>query len=304
MIIPVYKPDASILSLFQKIREQTHPVNKIIVMETRDEGIEKGSPYLEEAAEKYSNIQVIPVQKKLFDHGNTRRQAVLYSEAEYFVMMTQDAIPVDNLLIESLLSHLEFGEAVIAYARQLPKENCGITERYTRGFNYPETSRRKTEKDLENLGIKTFFCSNVCAAYNRSIYDEQGGFVTKTIFNEDMIYAAGVIRHGYAVYYDANALVYHSHNYTGKEQLHRNFDLGVSQAEYPQVFCDVPSEGEGIKMVKKTLKYLREQNFNKEIFPYIYQSGCKYLGYLLGKNYKKLPHGLVLRLSMNPDYFM
>ena len=36
---------------------------------------------------------------------------------------------------------------------------------------------------------KTYFCSNVCAAYKKSIYEEIGGFVKKAIFNEDMIYA-------------------------------------------------------------------------------------------------------------------
>ena len=50
-----------------------------------------------------------------------------------------------------------------------------------RNFNYPEQSKIKTKADLETLGIKTFFCSNVCAAYNRKIFDELGGFVKHTI---------------------------------------------------------------------------------------------------------------------------
>lgn len=37
--------------------------------------------------------------------------------------------------------------------------------------------------------FKTFFCSNVCAMYRRSIYEKLGGFVKHTIFNEDMIFA-------------------------------------------------------------------------------------------------------------------
>ena len=36
--------------------------------------------------------------------------------------------------------------------------------------------------------------------------------------------------------YEAEARVLHSHNYTNMQQLRRNFDLGVSQAEHPEVF--------------------------------------------------------------------
>ena len=40
----------------------------------------------------------------------------------------------------------------------------------------PLESRVKTKEDLDTLGIKTFFCSNVCSAYRRSEYDAMGGF--------------------------------------------------------------------------------------------------------------------------------
>ena len=61
------------------------------------------------------------------------------------------------------------------------------------------------QKILRRLGIKTFFCSNVCAAYRREIYEELGGFVKHTIFNEDMIYAAKAVEAGYAIAYAADA---------------------------------------------------------------------------------------------------
>ena len=77
-----------------------------------------------------------------------------------------------------------------------------------------------------------------------------------TIFNEDMIYAAGVIQAGYAIAYAADAKVIHSHNYSGWQQFTRNFDLGVSHVQYPAVFDGVPPEGEGMKLVKKTAVYL------------------------------------------------
>lgn len=77
-----------------------------------------------------------------------------------------------------------------------------------------------------------------------------------TIFNEDMIFAAGMIQKGYSLAYCADARVIHSHNYSGLEQLHRNFDLAVSQADHPEIFQNVPSEKEGMRLVIDTARYL------------------------------------------------
>ena len=38
-----------------------------------------------------------------------------------------------------------------------------------------------------------------------------------------------------AIAYVAEARVVHSHNYTNRQQLHRNFDLAVSQADHPEI---------------------------------------------------------------------
>lgn len=81
----------------------------------------------------------------------------------------------------------------MAYARQLPKNDCHIVEQYTRQFNYPEQSRVNTKADIPTLGIKTFFCSDVCAAYRRDLFEELGGFESPVIFNEDMFFAANAM---------------------------------------------------------------------------------------------------------------
>ena len=152
------------------------------------------------------------------------------------------------------------------------------------------------------LGIKTYFCSNVCAAYKRDIFEQLGGFVNHTIFNEDMIYAAGVIQACYAIAYAADAKVIHSHNYSGWQQFTRNFDLGVSHVQYPAVFDGVPPEGEGMKLVKKTAVYLAKTA--PWLLPkLIWQSGMKWLGYRFGKKYQKLPPGLVRFCSLQKGYW-
>ena len=87
--------------------------------------------------------------------------------------------------------------------------------------------------------------------------------------------------------------VYHSHNYSCMQQFHRNFDLGVSQAEHPEVFEGVPSEGEGIRLVKKSMAYLLKTGHVWLIPGLFLQSTSKYAGYFLGKRYKKLPEKMI-----------
>ena len=246
VIIPAYRPGAEFLELIDRLERQTLPVSKILVMNTRSQ------VNVEKLLADRPEIQVVSLEKNEFDHGGTRDRAARLSEADYLLFLTQDALPADAHLVERLAAAFGDKRVKAAYARQLPKEDCRELERYTRNFNYPEKSRIKTAADLPELGIKTFFCSNVCAMYERETYLAQGGFPRRTIFNEDMIYAGGLIQSGYAIAYAADAEVIHSHNYSGREQFHRNFDLAVSQAEHPEIFGGVASEGEGIRLVKKT----------------------------------------------------
>jgi rhamnosyltransferase len=103
-----------------------------------------------------------------------------------------------------------------------------------------------------------------------------------------MIYAAKVIENGYKIAYAAEAEVIHSHNYSALQQFHRNFDLGVSQKEHPEIFEGIKSESEGIRLVKKTAAHLWKNKCKMQILPMIIQSGFKFLGYRFGKNYTKL----------------
>ncbi len=303
VIIPVYKPDHTFRSLLERLGKQSYPVRRIIIMNTDD------SYWKEEEYSHISNLEVHHVTKPEFDHGATRNQGAGYSEADVMVFMTDDAVPADTHLIGELVKGLcqegNNGETVVmAYARQLPNKNCGLAEQYTRSFNYPEKSRVKTEKDLEELGIKTFFASNVCCAYKRDWFLKAGGFVERAIFNEDMIYAGTAVRHRkQAIAYCAEAKVYHSHNYGCIEQLKRNFDLAVSQADHPEVFGGIRSESEGIRLVKNTCSWLISQKKPWLIPGVIIKSGFKYLGYLLGKSYRSLPSWLILRLTMNRGFW-
>lgn len=313
VIIPVYKPDKKLERLLAMLLQQTLRPAKIILMNTEAEGYSVSDlrERVEQVAAKNDNrvlpsveIRIVRVEKKDYDHGGTRNLAVAkYSRADFFLCMTQDVIPADTLLIESLMKCFREEEVGAAYARQMASENASFPERFLRLHNYPAESRRKTKDDKESLGIKTYMISNACAMYRRSRYDELGGFVTDTIFNEDMIFGASLIEAGDAICYCAKARVYHTHNYGLTAQFKRSFDMAVSQKDYPEVFRQVSSEKEGFRYVKEAAEYCMSQRSYGTLFRFLADAAARYAGFFLGKHYKCLPEKVVLGCTLQPSYW-
>lgn len=297
VLIPVYRPDGKLTELLKRLKMQNYPIHRVILMNTE----EKHFPT--ELTGIWDRVEVYHLAKEEFDHGGTRDRGVRMSTADLVLCMTQDAMPADETLIEELVKPFDDPEVWAAYARQLPNEDCREVEKYTRSFNYPEKSMVKTKEDLDRLGIKTFFCSNVCAAWRREKYLELGGFVKHTIFNEDMILAGTMIKQGGKIAYCAKAKVIHSHNYSAFQQFHRNFDLAVSQTMYPEVFGGIRSESEGIKLVKKSLSYCIKIGKPWLMIQVVTQSAGKFLGYKMGQQYRSLPMWLILRCTMSPSFW-
>lgn len=298
IIIPTYKPEKKFDILISRLLRQNYPIQKIIIVHT------KSGRFPWETVGLSKKISVIEIAPEEFDHGATRNMAVKLSDAEIVVCMTQDAIPQNDELIEHLVEPFNDERVGCTYARQLPDEDCDLIERYTRQFNYPVEKSIKDIHSVKEMGIKAYFCSNVCAAYRRDYYDEAGGFIKKAIFNEDMIMAGHMLQLGYKCVYAADAVVIHSHNYSCIQQFKRNFDLAVSQIENPKVFAGIKSENEGIKLVISTAAYLIREKKPWLLVSLIVKSGFKYIGFLLGKNYKKLPLRIILRCSLNQKYWI
>lgn len=301
VIIPVYRPDEKLEKLIEKLNGQTVRPSNVYFMQTRTEAQEDKRVRI--LLERCHNAVITEIDKNDFDHGGTRNQGASMSDAAYMLFMTQDAVPVNADLIERLLQAMENTQVGAAYGRQLPNDEVGVVERYTREFNYPRESRLKSKEDLEELGIKTYFCSNVCALYRKSVYEQMGGFVLHTIFNEDMIMASQIIQAGYKIAYVAEAEVVHAHKYTYRQQFSRNFDMAVSQQQYREIFDGIKSESEGIRLVKNTVKYLLSKGKWYLIPDLILQSGFKYMGYRKGRNYEKLSRKKILKYSMNKAYW-
>ena len=166
VIIPTYRPDEKWNRQIAGLLRQTYPPRRVLIVKT-GEPLERQEDVRARFARQGIPAEFMSVTPEEFDHGGTRHMAAERCDGDLLLFMTDDAVPADCFLIENLAKAFSQESVAAAYARQLPDQTCRVIERYTRSFNYPEESRVKTAADLEELGIKTFFCSNVCAMYRR-----------------------------------------------------------------------------------------------------------------------------------------
>lgn len=244
VIIPTLNAGGAIDNLLKKLSEQTSSISEIIIVDS------ESSDDTLSICKNNAAVQVINIKRSDFDHGKTRDLAFRQSKGDIVVFLTQDAIPADRFFIEKLIVPLADEHVAVSTGRQLPKADATKMEKLVRSFNYPAESHIRSKDDLPQMGIKTFFCSDVCAAYKRSIFLRLGGFEYPLKTNEDMFFAAKAINAGYCIAYAADAQVFHSHNFTLREQYNRNYIQGYEIERHRAELGKVKQESEGIKLVK------------------------------------------------------
>ena len=243
VIIPTLNAEAQLPGLLEMLAAQTRAIHEIIVVDSASDdgtvGICKGN----------DAVDLIRIERSEFDHGRTRDMALRKSAGDIVVFLGQDAVPANGELLDRLIAPLGEDKVAVSTGRQLPKADASKMERLVRAFNYPERSHIRSKEDVPRMGIKAFFCSDVCAAYDRESYLKLGGFLYPVRTNEDMFFAATAIREGYRVAYAADALVYHSHDLTPGEQYRRNYNQGYEMEKHKDLLGNVEQEKEGKRLV-------------------------------------------------------
>ncbi|MBF0565222.1 MAG: glycosyltransferase [Nitrospirae bacterium] len=297
VIIPTLNAGTRIVSLIGALKSQSAPIAEIIVIDSSS-----SDDTVRLAASRGCKTIVIP--KKEFSHGKTRNLAAQSATGDTLVFMTQDAIPLNDGLIENLQEPLWFTPhfAAASFARQVCRSGASPIERFCRQFNYPEEPMVKNLSVVREKGIKTFFFSNVCSAIKRDVFFDLGGFHDRIIMNEDMLFASKMVLSGLTVVYQPKAVVVHSHNYSLIEQFRRNFDIGVSLKEH-NLLAYIRPEGEGKNFILKGTGHFLRENGPYGVAGFLVNAIFRYCGYAMGVRYKSLPPRIRRSLSIHPFYF-
>ncbi|MPM05924.1 hypothetical protein SDC9_52219 [bioreactor metagenome] len=296
VICPLYKAEKYIDSLHGSLLMQKK-VNlkeiKYILTNTNDGIHEKISKF------EKANLKVITAKE--FSHSLTRESSAWECETGVIVFITQDIKIVDEDWLYNFTKPIFEGKCEAAFSRQICDNNS--IERYTRINNYPEESRIVSKKDIDKLGITTFFFSDAASAVNSKIYKGLKGYDNKDLLtNEDMYFAYKLINSGYRIMYNAKAKVIHSHDYKFKELFKRYFDQGVFLKDNDYLL-KYNANGSAIKLLMTVVKKsIKERNF-KATLNVIPNFAARFLGNKMGQNYKKLSLSTIKKLSAGRFYW-
>ncbi|MBN6064006.1 glycosyltransferase family 2 protein [Aggregatibacter actinomycetemcomitans] len=298
LCVPTYNADQQWQAWIAAYQQQTRKADEVIVVDSSS--FDQTVKWAEAAG-----FSVHSISQSAFKHGRTRNQAVKFAKSftDIIVFITQDAILASPDSLANLVAPFENLEVAAVCGRQLPHANATPLAAHARYFNYPAQSKLKSKADITSLGIKTVFMSNSFAAYRRSVFEELGGFPDNTILAEDMYLTAKMMLAGYKVAYCAEATVFHSHNYTLRQELQRYFDTGVFQQEQgwiQQTFGKAASEGK--KFVLSEFQFL-VKNAPHLLPKALLSNFIKWLGFKLGYHYQKLPYAWCKALSMHKGYW-
>ena len=299
IVIPVFRPDGRLKMSIERLLRQSVMPDRILLEVLYENPIDREIPeiYMDK------RIEVRYTPKEEYDRAGSRDAIIRELDSDIVIFMVQMAIPQNRYLVEKLTEPFKEERTAVVYGRHMTDDECSPIECCVRQFNYPPKGMKKSLEDTRKLGIRTFFNSNVCAAYRRSAYLETEGFGKRMIAGEDMLAARRLLEKGWQAVYAPEAEVIYYRN----DDLHglwkRNFDIGVAHAEHPEMIENTKPGKEGVRLVRVTSALLRQNHMEEYLGEVLTRSIVRYLAYQLGRNYERLPERVVRKCSANKEYW-
>ena len=298
-IVPTLNPGQAWRSFLSAYCAQQSPRPHCIVLDS------ESTDCVVEESVSIQGVTLYRVSRERFSHGGTRQEAVdkFAANAEFVIFLTQDALLLAPDSLNKLMSGFDNPKVAAVYGRQVPHADANPIAAHSRLFNYPEKSRTFTLDDANKLGIRACFMSNSFGAYRLKAFKEVGGFSNEVILGEDMQIAARLLKAGYAVRYQADAKVSHSHNYSLLNEFRRYFDTGVFHSQQAALFQQFGRvTGSGLQFVRSEINYLL-RNAPWKLPEAACRTLFKALAFKMGLAYKNIPKFICRRLSLSKGHW-
>jgi rhamnosyltransferase len=169
--------------------------------------------------------------KASFDHGATRDLGISLSSGEYVALTVQDAVPLDERWLATMVESLHKDRRVAAvYGRHVPRPDAGaMTRALVSNLAVAGSERREQEIKAPEIyeglpppqrrHIAAF--DNVSSCVRRSVWEEFPFGVAD--FAEDLRWGKKVVEAGYTIVYEPRSVVVHSHERGALYDLRRHY---------------------------------------------------------------------------------
>jgi rhamnosyltransferase len=276
LCVPTLNAAATLVEFAGALQTQTLRPSGILIL---DSSSTDNTPNLAQQA----GYRLITIPRADFRHGGTRQLAAdLAADSDILVYLTQDSLLADPNALANLISAFDDPSVGAAFGRQLPRPGANPIEAHARLFNYPPVSSIRTPESVATMGFKSIFFSNSFGAYRRTALEQVGGFPKELNFGEDTVVAARLLQHKWKIAYVADALAYHSHGYTLREEFQRYHSIGQLHGSESRLVRDFgKATGEGSRFVASEMRHLL-RHAPWLVPEALLRSGLKYLGYQRG----------------------
>ena len=285
VVIPTKDAGPAFGGLLSRLDEQDYPASVEVVVV--DSGSTDGTRGL--ARERGATVRRIDPDE--FHHARTRNYGAECASNEVVVFTVQDALPLDERWLRSLVGALDGGGVGIAYGRQVAYPDAKPMDRFFYEYFYPSEPRTVAPEEVSDpreFYLQNVFVSDVTAAVPRDVWSAVR-FDPDTPMSEDKELAIRLLEEGYSLRYDPGAVVRHSHAYTLDGLFQRRFDDGAA-------YADIAVDGEctylsdGLSYVSAEVGHLLS-NGEWAWLPYaMVYDAVHFAAFQLGRRNDSLPH--------------
>ncbi len=224
IVIPTYNGEKTVGRLLGKLATITGNYSKEVVVidsESRDSTLE----IVKSFKNKISNLRIINIKKKDFNHGETRNLGVRMSQGKYICFFSQDAVPRDKNIFSCYLEDFNIDDKVVAiFGKHVPYENTPIIqkleilckwEKMDQYVNHLGRLIQNLEKPFipftEENKLLWYMLSNTSSCYRRSFLIQNP--FPKAEYGEDLLMGKTIIEKELIKVYDIRCAVTHSHTF-------------------------------------------------------------------------------------------
>jgi rhamnosyltransferase len=301
ILIPVRNGGSELARCLEAIAAQR--IDEEFEVVVLDSGSTDGSPDL--ARRHGARVHEIPASE--FHHGTTRNVAAGLARGEILVWTTHDAYPEDDRWLERLTAPLRAREPGVGgvYGRQIAHHDATPPERYFLDFLYGPNARLQRAATVEELTMETTLYSNANSAMPRELL-ERFPFAADVLIAEDQDWSRRVLLAGYAIRYEPQAAVRHSHPYTLFTAFRRFFESGVAGSRTflaGGTTAHRTLRRKGLDYARGELGWMLRSGRARWIPYTVVYEGLKFAGILLGARHERLPLWLKRRWTRYPQWF-
>lgn len=184
-----------------------------------------------EIIKKY-DVTLFMIQPSEFGHGKTRNFGASKGTGDYIIFITQDAVPVNDLWLESFIQAMElFPSAAGGFGIHYPYSDCNFLDKRDIEATFNQFGKENVsfslsdpQKYSEEASYRHFlaFFSNNNSCLRRRVWENIP--FDDVDFSEDQSWAKKIIESGYEKIYCPHCPVFHSHNFKLNTYFSRYYD--------------------------------------------------------------------------------